>query len=227
MPRSVRIAFQERVHDLLRDYGELLLAVHGKTRKASLEGMLSEQATMSLGVFWEAFIHEVFVAYATQNSGNCVRDYRNRLEKNLKDKFSIPSTWIRIRIPARPSAAQIEKMLDPKGWNLDATSAIELRNKANQHLQSADARHFSLSGDDAIFIDFLVAVRNHLAHRSTSSRGRLTVAAKQMTPTGTNAALAAPIKNLGAYLKASTTNADRRVHAVGHRLITIASTLVP
>jgi hypothetical protein len=190
--------------------------------------MLSEQATMYLGVYWEAFIHDLFVAYVTKNPTNCVADYKKRLDKSLADKFNVPNTWIRVTVPKSLSPQQAERMLDPKGWNLDATSAQELRNKANQFLHSTNARNFALDQEDAQFVDLLVAVRNYLAHRSTSSRQRFKEALNTLTVTNKNANLAGPVSDLGKYLKASIGTASRRrVHVFGDRLIEVSSALVP
>ncbi len=226
MPIPTRDAFHLRVRRLLRDYEEMLLAVHQKTRQASLESMLSEQAAMSLGVYWEAFVHDLFVAYVTRNPVNCITDFRKRLDKNLNEKFNLPATWVRLSIPATLNSKHVERMLDPKGWNVNATSAQELRNKANQFLHSVDARNFSLSQEDAQFVDLLVAIRNYLAHRSTSSKSRFREAQSSISPTGKNAALAGDVRDLAAYLKGSV-GAERRVHVIGRRLREVASALVP
>jgi hypothetical protein len=227
MPQQVRARFQRRVQNLLRDYGELLLAVHGKRRQASLESMLSEQATMSLGVYWEAFVHDLFLAYVTKNPVNCVADFKNRIDKSLASKFSIPNRWLEIRIPASLNQNQVAKMIDPKGWNIAATSAKELRDKANQLLHSTDARNFSLDADDAAFVDLLVSIRNYLAHRSTNSRTLLSSTIRQISAQGANGALAGNPVEAGLYLKTIVAAGDRRVHSVGHRLSDVAAKLAP
>src|SRR5437899_84760 len=111
MPQTARSSFQGRTQNLLRDYGEMLLAVHGKTRQASLEVMLSEQAAMSLGVYWEAFIHDLFVAYVTRNPTNCIFNFKERMDKNIADKSAIPARWVTIQIPSVLSPRQAERLI--------------------------------------------------------------------------------------------------------------------
>jgi hypothetical protein len=227
MPSIVRTRFQKRVSDLLRDYGEMLLAVQGKNRRASLESMLSEQAAMSLGVYWEAFVHDLFVAYVTRNPVNCVSDFKRRIEQNLTSKFALSVPWVALRIPSRLTEKQVAKILDPKGWNVNATSARELREKANQFLHSTDARNFALDADDALFVDFLVAVRNYLAHRSANSRTELTAKIRQLDPAGNNAVLSGEPVRAALYLKRRVNTAETRVHSIGHRLADISAKLAP
>ena len=228
MPVSTRNAFKVRISNLLRDYDEMILAVHGKKRQASLETMLSEQAVMSLGVYWEAFVHELFVAYVIQNPVNCVLNFRRRLEQNLADKFNVPQRWLKLTIPPTINAKHAERMIDPKGWNINATSAQELRSKANQFLHSTHALNFSLNADDAAFVDFLVAVRNFLAHRSANSRALFKSSLASMHASGANAALASGFVDVGSYLKSSSGSSNqRRVNEIGSRLIVVADRLVP
>jgi hypothetical protein len=228
MPEVTRDNFQRRVNNLLRDYGELLLAVHSKTRQASLEIMVSEQAVMSLGVYWEAFVHDLMLAYIMRNPTSCVLDYKTRINQSLTAKFNVPSTWIKVNIPSQITLKHAERMVDPKGWNLDATSAEELRSKANQLLHSTDARNFSLSSDNAAFVDLVVAMRNYLAHRSTSSRRVFRASVRTLQTIGPNSRLAsAPAADIGQYLKTTVSVGLRRVHVVGERLVDVSRVLVP
>lgn len=227
MPNRVRSNFDQRLTNLIRDYEEMLLAVHGKTRQPSLELMLSEQTTMSMGVYWEAFTHDLFVAYVVRNPTNCIRDFRSRVDKSLLDRFAMPGNWIRFKMPATLSVAQAEKILDPKGWNVSAISAKELRDKANQVLHSTDAQNFSLTADDAAMVDLLVCLRNYLAHRSTHSRKSLKTAISAIRSIGSNQHLAGNFTEAGNYLKTVTGPNRRRVHEIGSRLRAVAHTLAP
>lgn len=163
----------------------------------------------------------------TKNPANCISDFKTRIDRSLSSKFSLPNRWIEIKIPGTLTERQAAKMLDPKGWNLAATSAKELRDKANQFLHSTDARNFSLNAEDAAFVDFLVSARNYLAHRSTSSRILLSSAIKHIDASSANGALAGNAVEAGLYLKMVVGTNERRVHVIGRRLSDISAKLVP
>ena len=226
---TARNNFHGRVNELLQHYDELLLAVHNKTRQASLEIILSEQTTMSLGVYWEAFVNDVLVAYVAKNPGNCLNDLKKRVGQNLEAKFALPAKWVRLSFPATLSSTQAERILNPKGWNISATSPKDLREKANQYLVSGDAIHFSLVAEDVEFVDLMVEMRNYLAHRSTRSRKILKSSIAKIGIANANALLSGAFTSSGAYLKACLPNDSnkRRVHELGRRLLQISKKLVP
>jgi len=225
-PIQVVRRFQSRVSDLIRSYEELLLAVHEKRRQASLETLLSEQAVMSMAVFWEAFVNDVFVAHVVRAPEWCLANAENRVRQSINGKFVGLSRWVTIEVPKSITKSQAEKILDPKGWNISASSAQELANLANLHLPAPDARKFSLDAEDRAFLDYLVALRNYLAHRSDSSRGIIVSAINEIsTTTGDNAPLSkAQPGHIGTYLK-ERVGADTRVGIIARRMSAVSAKL--
>jgi hypothetical protein len=221
-PAQFGSRLERRVKNVLRDFDELILAVHGKKRQASLEGMLAEQTLMTLSVVWESFLHDLLVAHVVRNSKSCVGHYEQRINQSIGDKFSGAVRWVKISIPARLNRAQVERLLDPKGWNVVATSADALKEMANKWLEASDAKKFSLNAEDAAFVDYLLAMRNYVAHRSAGSRIALLAAMKRILPGSTNGDLVGPAQQLGAYLRYRV-GGHTRVNVIGDRILAISA----
>jgi hypothetical protein len=223
-PAEVGRIFDRRIRSLLRDYSELLLAVHQKRRQASLEAMLSEQTVMSLAVYWESFLHDLMIAHIARRPKPCLEGYEERINRSIAEKFPGASRWVEVEFPDTLSSAQVEHLLDPKGWNIVSSSAVQLRDQANRYLDAADARKFSLNADDAAFFDYLIAMRNYLGHRSDGGRQTLLHAVNAITPNSGNAELHGPFQQIGAYLK-QRTQVGTRVNSIGARVMAIAAAL--
>ena len=223
-PAEVSRIFDCRINSLLRDYSELLLAVHQKKRQASLETMLSEQTVMALAVYWESFLHDLMIAHIVRRPKSCLKGYEDRIHKSVADKFPGASRWVAVGFPDAPTLVQVERLLDPKGWNIVASSAEQLRELANRFLDAADARKFSLNADDAAFFDYLIAMRNYLGHRSDGGRKTLLHAVSAITQNSGNADLYGPAQQVGTYLK-QRTQSGTRVNSIGARVLAIAASL--
>ena len=223
-PSQVGDSFTQRISGLLKDYDDLVLAVRNKRRQASLETMLAEQTVMSLGVLWESFLHDLLIAYVERHPLNCRNDFAKKVNKLVIDKLPGTTQWIRFNFPSSPTPNQLEHLIDPKGWNIAAKSAAELGKQANNWLGATDARKFALNADDATFFDYLVALRNYLAHRSEGSRGILSQKVKDLSQNPVNSDLRAQLRQVGTYLKQQTA-IGTRVNSIGQRLIDISNIL--
>jgi hypothetical protein len=223
-PAQVVLRFKTRTQNLLRDFDELMLAVHQKRRQASLETMLAEQSVMYLAVFWEAFINDLITSYIVQYPSPCLTDTEKRFRKSISDKFGGMDRWITVSFPDKISEVHVAKLIDPKGFNVVATSAQALSDVANRWLDAADARKFSLEVDDRDFVDYLVALRNYLGHRSDGSRSILRQAMREIKTGGANSELQGDVRSVGTYLKQRVT-IGTRVKLVGDRAIEVASKL--
>jgi hypothetical protein len=227
-PAGVASRFQKQIQDLTRDFDELILAVHEKRRQASLETMIAEQTTLLVGVLWEAFVSDLLIAYVVKDPASCLKSFSERFRKSISsnDKFSGASRWITMKLPSSISHEQVERLLDPKGWNLGAASAQGLSELANQHLNAIDAKKFSLEADDRDFVDYLVSLRNYLSHRSSASRIKLASSASALKTGGVNSDLIGPTQVFSQYLKHLVRPARRRVNAIGDRVIEVSTRLV-
>src|SRR6266567_5317750 len=135
--RSAQVVatFTARVAKSLKLYDELVLAVNGKKRQESLETMLAEQCVLGLAVLWEAFVHDLIIAYIEERSETCVKFHKNQLHQSIVSKNKAVAKWVTITVPAALKRAQIEFMVDPNGFNITAESADKLALKASQLLE--------------------------------------------------------------------------------------------
>lgn len=217
--------FQRRIGETQNHYSELLLAVTGKKRQAALETMLAEQCAMTLAVSWEAFIHDLLIAYVAMSPATFKKDLETRLRQSIEDKYGDAIRWIKFRLPKAPTKSQLMGVVDPKGWNVTANSAEELSKRANQLLPAADAKKFSLDADDGPFVDYLISLRNYLGHRSKASRAEVTRMIKDMQGSAQNSLLAGNVTTVGAYLKTRIAGTDTRAYLVGTRLTQVSQKL--
>lgn len=217
--------FEKRIDQTLDYYSELLLAVTGKRRQAALETMLAEQSAMIMAVSWEAFIHDLLIAYVGTNPSVFKQDLQVRVSRTVQDKYGDAVRWVKFRVPKTPSRSQLIGVIDPRGWNITANSAEDLSKRANQLLPAADAKKFSLDADDGAFVDFLIALRNYLGHRSKASRAEVSRLVKAIQRAGQNGPLAGHLTSVGAFLKDKIAGNDTRSHFIGRRLKQVAQKL--
>jgi len=223
--QKVIAKFRRRLGDGVKHHEELMNAVQGKRVQASLETILVEQLVMSVGVIWEAFLSDLLVAYVVAGPGRYLTDLRRRVEQSVETKFGVRvSRLIRFAAPPRLTALQAVGLLDPKGWNVTASSATDLASRANSLLAAPHARKFSLDSDDGELVDVLVAIRNYLGHRSRGSRAALKEVVGRLSGP-TNASLRGTVRNVGSYLKARDANGRTRARFIAERVSDICAKL--
>jgi len=169
--------------------------------------------------FWEAFVHDLIIAYIEERSETCVKFHKNQLHQSIVSKNKAVAKWVTITVPAALKRAQIEFMVDPNGFNITAESADKLALKASQLLEGTDAKKFSLSGADRAFVDLLIAIRNFLSHRSSGSSATLKQRLAELHKADATSPLNGKVTTVGAYLKA------RPAGAVGSRAKLIGNIL--
>jgi hypothetical protein len=115
--------------------------------------------------------------------------------------------------------AQLKALVDPQGRNLSVSSADKLSSFARKYLLANTAKRFVLAADDRQFYDFLFALRNHLAHRSSFARSVLIKTIKAFANSVPNQALYAAKPKVESYL---TEGAIPRMKTIYSRTRTLA-----
>lgn len=224
LAREVVRKFQNRLATAQTGTDELLLAVYGKRRQASLESMLASHMALDITVLWEGFVSDILVAYVASDPSAFMRDLRNRMEQSIQEKFGAEALKsVALSLPSTVTVAKASAWIDPKDFNFTVKSAEDLTKRANGMLSAPAAKKFTLEPDDAATVDFSLALRNYLAHRSPASRSKLVAEIGGLG--GANADLKAPMHEIGAYLKARTAAGTPRVFTVASRLLTVAGKL--
>jgi hypothetical protein len=226
-PAQVVNDFQRQITATLNLHDQLLLAIAGHAQKKSLETMLVEQCVLGVTVLWEDFIHDVIVAYIEQRPDECVRFHKDRVTQSIKEKNQIFLTWMTINVPAVLTKADIELMVDPKGWNITAESAAVLTKLTNQILPGAIARKFALNEPDGKFFDFAVSIRNYLSHRSAGSLAILKTKLTDFQTADRASPLRGKLTDVGPYLTRQLKRAPgSRAKVIGLNLSILAGKLI-
>jgi hypothetical protein len=226
-PAQVVASFQKEVTATLDLHDELLLAVAKHPKKQSLVNMLVEQCVLSVSVLWEGFIHDLIVAYIEQRPDECVRFHKDRVTQSIKEKNQIFLTWITINVPAVLSKAEIESMVDPKGWNITAESAAVLSKLTNQILPGGVARKFALNEPDGKFVDLTISMRNYLSHHSVGSLNIMKQKLAEYQKVEKKSPLRGKFTEMGPYLMRQLKGAPgSRAKVIGLNLSALAAKLV-
>ena len=217
--------FEKAVDASLENHRELVLALFGKKKQASLETVLVEQLVLSTAVAWEAFISDLFIAYITMKPKTYLDSLERRLNESITSKFGKPVARLtKFERPLSLSPNIVSVLVDPDGWNIALPSSDKLASKANSMLHATFARRFSLDADDGSFLDFAVALRNFLGHRSPKSRKSLTEAHRKLG-VGKNAPFNGSLRNIAAYLKEKDADGNSRAILHALRLVEVARSL--
>jgi hypothetical protein len=216
--------FRKRINATVINHRELLLAVHEKRRQASLESMLAEQFALNVAVLWEVFLSDLLMAYVSEDPRTYMGDLQGRIKQSVRERFGQEaSKCMKLDFPATVAPDRIAAWLDPKDFNVTVKSADALAQRANSMLSALHAKKFTLEPEDSEIVDFTVALRHYLAHRSIASRHQLLQVAKSLS--GPNQELCDTIHKVGPYLKFRTTTGDTRAALVASRLSAVSARL--
>lgn len=224
-PSSIVRKFSSRVETDIAYHKELCLAVYGKKRQASLETMLSEQFVLNTAVLWEAFLSDVLIAYLAKSPSKYCVSVVGRMRQSLRERYgSTAARFATIRAPRTLSLASSAAVADPREYNITVASADALTSKANELLAASYAQKFALTSEDAAFVDFVIALRNFLGHRSKAARTRLKERLAGLA--GSNVEFCGNLGEVGSYLKATATTGETRAVALARRLVYVANSFL-
>lgn len=160
---------------------------------------LAELLMLATVVYWEGFVHDMFVAYVNRDCTTLTKTTAERISKKVSEGFgSVAANATTTRFHQHLSKAEVEGLLDKRGRNLAFDSADDMVKKCTKILPP-DAAHRvgKLTTSDRAIIDVCIAIRNYLAHRSREAKARM------------DEALAS------AHLPVQLRRSGRRVHALG------------
>jgi hypothetical protein len=224
LAREVVRKFDSALTTSIAAHREVLLAIDQKIRQASLESMLSEQFALSASVHWEVFLSDLLLAYVSEDPSTFLGGLERRIDQSIREKFGkAVRRSVEIRMPKTLRVAQTAAWVDPKDFNVTFASAEILTRRANDLISGQYAKRFSLDVDDIAFVDFVVALRNFLAHRSNAARSTLKTVVRGLS--GPNAALAGSVHSIGTYLKNRAGTGDSRAILMASRMKAIATKL--
>jgi hypothetical protein len=177
-PRQEIARFQHSVVQAVKDYIELVTAVAANGRAVAMSTALSEQLARQLTLDWETFMHRLLMTRAHVNAAHLLSDLGSRVKASVNSKFGVDiAARVTFDLTPPATAAEVEGLLDAKGFNVTFKTPDELAQWATTNLAPADAIKHALNPADREFFLFMVALRDYLSHKSASSLDRLKVAA--------------------------------------------------
>lgn len=220
-PADVRTQFAKEVDSLLAHLDRVATALAGTSSEMHDVSLLASRSFLSLYVNFEGLCFDLFLAYLNRDCSQFQSDLSGRIETSITSKFG---TWAQERVKLVPvkhvAAADLERAVDPKGRNLTFKSGQDIVDKAARWLIPAHRNRVrSLDAADKRVIDTAKAIRNFIAHQSTSSKTKMNDALARVTPGTHNVGLGRgvnAIHKVGAFLK-SFVGSNRRIHAYGTR----------
>lgn len=190
---------------------------------------MTENTLMAAAVLWEGFISDLLVAYINRDATRFRMHLKDALEHGLTTKqATILERYAPLNIPTHLSKAEIQELVDRSGNNITFSNFGALIDQTKVWLVQADADKFkSRSAKEKAVVNALIAVRNHLAHRSERSHRAMneTLSLGVLQTTGLRRGQR-NINHVGAYLKAIVPKKNvTRLEVFLAELHTLAGTL--
>ena len=225
-PADVRADFHREIVDLVDYSGRTASAISGSPKEQGDLSRLAENTFLRAFVSFERFLSDLFFAYMNRDFSAYQRDLSQRIHSSIDDKFG---TWARARLAYNSkkhvNVPELEGILDPDGLNLTFSQAQDIHDKATRWLAAPHrTRVHSLSDHDDRLIDTARAIRNFIAHRSSSSKHLMNERLGSVQSSAHNQHLgrgAQQAHNIGAFLKA-VFGGQRRAELYALRLQSIS-----
>ena len=202
-PEAVRDDYRQQLRDLSAFHRAGFTAFTSDADRSTL----TEHSLMAAAVTWEGFVSDMFIALINRDA--------TRFKQHLKDAFDAHLSTVSkprrvfdafgsLDFPQHMKKADIQAFADNVGNNITFPNFAELEQKANIWLVPAHAGKFTgLTVQQKAVINAVVALRNHIAHRSQRSLDAMNDAlvAGALHPTGIQRG-ANRFHMVGAWLKA-------------------------
>ncbi|MCA3223205.1 MAG: hypothetical protein ING41_12580 [Burkholderiales bacterium] len=168
---------------------------------------LTEQSLLAAAVLWEGFVSEMFIAYINRDAAR----FKAHLHASFAEHVALApkqqrtfETFGALTFPEHLTKSDVQTLADGIGNNITFPNFAELEQRAKTWLVPNHANKFrSLSAQQKAVINAVIALRNHIAHRSPRSLDAMNevLAAGALHATGIRRT-ANRFHNVGAWLKA-------------------------
>lgn len=203
-PKDVRDDYRQQLADLGRFY----LTGYATFTSDSDRSTLTEQSLLTAAVAWEGFVSDMFIAYINRDAAKFKKHLQASLDEHLKAAPN-PQRVFRefgtLSFPTHLKKATVQDLADGVGNNITFASFAKLEAGAKQWLSTGHAAKFSgLSPQQKAVVDAVIALRNHIAHRSRRSLDAMNeiLGRASLTPTGIRR-VGNRFHNVGAWLKST------------------------
>lgn len=219
-PQSIIDDFVKQLGDIKDLYIEGIGALSNDGGKSRL----AEYSLLAAAVAWEGFISDMFIAYINADSGRFKQHLRNSFDEHLTkhDKANtVFSKYGKIEFRSHLTKADVQSLANSSGSNITFSKFTSLEDQAKTWLVQQHANKFAkLDPSQKGVVNAVIALRNHIAHRSKRSLDAMNdaLAAHALHTTGIKRQ-DNKFHNVGAWLKAKPVGRSES------RLITIITIL--
>jgi hypothetical protein len=194
----------------------------------ALRKVASLDAFVRIAVGWEVFRSRWHIAAINRDSSAYRADVETRFRASVRSgRFGGLDPFVHVVLPAQPSVATVQRLLDPLGRNISFGDNWTDRARAELAAPYA-AKVLSLSPADRRLVVACESMRNAIVHRSMSSVNEMNTALV-ILDRAVDADLARTNKvtetGIAAYLHARRQLAERRVEVWHRRLRDVARRL--
>lgn len=208
-PQDIRDDFGRQLTDLTNFYQAGMEAL-GSGREQST---LTEHSLLAAAVAWEGFISDMFIGYINVDATRFKQHLQEAFEQHLQSQEKanrVFQAYGSLHFPAHISKRDIQSLANSSGNNITFPNFSALEERARRWLVAAHSDRFtSLTAPQKALIDAVIALRNHIAHRSNRSGESMNklLAVGALHVTGIRRG-ANNVNNVGAWLKAVPANSD-------------------
>jgi hypothetical protein len=228
-PESVRDDFLSAIDDICSTFEQ----VEASTLATSGKKLVAEHSLLAAAILWEGFVSDLIVAYINRDSSGLAAHVASKTTHTSSDevaKRAVSLGQTSLKLKPHLTTAEVRELLDSRGFNITFKSTDDLKEKAGQWLANAHSANFTgVTAAECSSIEAWQAIRNFLAHRSSSAKLRMQ---KALADPDLPVALARGAKNdvndVGSFLRAVPVGQSAaRMLAYLHQIRVTAQRLCP
>lgn len=203
-PENIRDDFLAKLADLAQFHNVGLAGFHHEADQSTL----TEHSLLSAAVIWERFVNDIFVAYLNRDSTRFKQHLQDSLQNHLKSAATPGRVFCKfgsLKFPEHLKKSDVLDLVDEAGSNITFPNFNELEKKAKKWLYTRDAEKFcSLTCQQKAVVNSVIALRNHIAHRSRRSLENMNIVLtrRDLNNTGIKRNKNR-VRNVGAWLKST------------------------
>lgn len=202
-PESVRDDFLSAIDDIRSTFDQ----VEASTVATSGKKLVAEHSLLAAAILWEGFVSDLIVAYINRDSSGLAAHVASKTTQTSSDdvaKRAVSLGHTSLKLKPHLTTAEVRALLDSRGFNITFKSTDDLKQKAGQWLATAHSAYFTgLSAAECSSIEAWHAIRNFLAHRSSSAKQRMqTALADADLPVALARGATNKVNDVGSFLRA-------------------------
>jgi hypothetical protein len=219
-PQCIIGDFVEQLGDIKTFYMD---GISGLSKDGD-KSRLAEYSLLAAAVAWEGFVSDIFIAYINSDSAQFKQHLKNSFNEHLTEHDKANMVFLKygkLEFPSHLTKADVQSLANSSGSNITFSSFALLEDRARIWLVQQHADKFAnLTSSQKAVVNAVIALRNHIAHRSKRSLDAMneSLAVGALYTTGIKRQ-GNNFHNVGAWLKAKPFGRNES------RLITIFSLL--